>query len=212
MRGYVVAGIGTEIGKTVVSAILCRALKATYWKPVQAGELDWTDRMKVQHWTGLPEEHFAAEAYALTTPMSPHGAAPIDGVIIKKDKLFLPDSERPLLVELAGGIMVPLNEHHLNIDLLKTWQLPVILVSRYYLGNINHSLLTAAVLKEAGVPVQGWILNGSTVPTTKEAILRHSQLPLLAEIPESSSVDRKFVQVQAERLGPSLRASLGLVE
>ncbi|MEL7533056.1 MAG: dethiobiotin synthase [Bacteroidota bacterium] len=208
MQGYVVAGIGTEIGKTVVSAILCHALQAAYWKPVQAGELDFSDSHKVQKWAALSEAQLYQEAYALNQPMSPHAAAPLDGLTIDINQFSLPQSQHPLIVELAGGIMVPLNEEKLNLDLLKRWQLPVILVSRYYLGNINHSLLTAAILQQHGVPVKGWIFNGEPVQPTKEAILNFSKLPLLAEIPEAAQIDFHFVQKQAKRLQRRLRQAL----
>lgn len=208
MRGYVVAGIGTEIGKTVVSAILCHALQADYWKPIQAGELDNSDTHKVQKWGSLKDEQIIPEAYALNQPMSPHAAAPLDGVSIQMDQLNLPRTQRPFIVELAGGIMVPINEQKLNLDLLKGWQLPVILVSRYYLGNINHSLLSAEILQQNGVPIKGWILNGETVEATKEAILSFSQIPLLAEIPETTQIDSTFVQNQSMRLQASLKRAL----
>ena len=208
MQRYVVAGIGTEIGKTVVSAILCHALVADYWKPVQAGELDFSDSHKVQQWAALSDAQVHQEAYALNQPMSPHAAAPLDGVEISMDHFQLPESDHPLIVELAGGIMVPLNDRHLNLDLLKQWQLPVILVSRYYLGNINHSLLSAAILQQHGIPVKGWILNGDTVQPTKEAILSFSGIPLLAEIPDTEEVDSHFVQSEAQRLQASLRQAL----
>lgn len=208
MRGYVVAGIGTEIGKTVVSAILCRALGADYWKPIQAGELENTDSHKVANWAGMTSNQVLPEAYALTQPMSPHAAAPLDGVEIKTERLALPTTTNPLIIELAGGIMVPINEQQLNLDLLKLWQLPVILVSRYYLGNINHSLLSAAVLQQHGVPVKGWILNGEPVQASKEAIMNFSQLPVLAEIPETRNIDTQFIQSQAEQLREQLKADL----
>ncbi|MFK7922690.1 MAG: dethiobiotin synthase [Bacteroidia bacterium] len=208
MRGYIVAGIGTEIGKTVVSAILCHALGADYWKPIQAGELENTDSHKVQRWANLDSAQIIPEAYALTQPMSPHAAAPLDGVKIKTERLALPNTKNPLIAEIAGGIMVPINEHQLNLDLLKAWQLPVILVSRYYLGNINHSLLTAAILKQHGVPVKGWILNGKPVKASKEAILNFSQLPLLAEIPEAKYMGTHFVMIQAQKLSKQLKAAL----
>ena len=144
MRGYVVAGIGTEVGKTVVAAILVEKLRADYWKPVQAGNLDATDTLRVRHLTrhgGM----LHPEAWRLNTPVSPHAAAEIDGVRIRRASLELPHTGTPLIVELAGGLMVPLDSqpgHGLrHIDLRKEWCLPGVLVAQYYLGLLNHPLV-----------------------------------------------------------------------
>ena len=157
----IVAGIGTDTGKTVASAILCKALKADYWKPVQAGDLDNTDSHKVKRWTSETIIH--PEAYRLTQPMSPHAAATIDDLTIEASNLQIPTTENPLIVELAGGLMVPMREDYLNIDWVASTGLPVILIADYYLGSINHTLLSLAALKSRQIPLIG---SSSTVKKT----------------------------------------------
>lgn len=138
---YVITGIGTDVGKTVVSSILAEALKASYWKPIQAGDLDNSDSIKVNRFTD--SVRVLEEVFRLSEPMSPHAAAEIDGVEITKDDLSLPEVEGNLIVEGAGGIMVPVNSKGLTFaDLIEHWNLPTIVVSRHYLGSINHTLMT----------------------------------------------------------------------
>lgn len=183
MKKYIIAGIDTEIGKTVISAIVTEALQADYWKPVQSGELEHTDTDKVRALVSNSISAFHPEGYRLHTPMSPHAAAAIDGVTIEAEKLALPPTDNNLVVELAGGLMVPLTHDFLNIHLIKQWNIPVILISKYYLGSINHTLLSVEILKAHGVAIAGIIFNGETNATSKEAILHYSQLPCLGEIP-----------------------------
>ena len=143
---YVITGIGTDVGKTVVSAIISEALEAHYWKPIQAGDLDNSDSLKIAEYT--EKVKVLAEGYRLSQPMSPHAAAEIDGVEIQRSDLKLPEVSGNLIVEGAGGLMVPVNNDGLTFaDLIEDWNLPTIVVSRHYLGSINHSLLTAEVLK-----------------------------------------------------------------
>src|SRR5258708_4117654 len=139
MKGYVIAGIGTDIGKTFISAILAEALQADYWKPVQAGNLEKTDTDIVRELISNNRTFFHDSKYLLSRPMSPHAAAEIDNIEIDLNKLNLPNTSKILLIELPGGLMVPLNKKQLNIDLIKKWNLPVILVSQNYLGSINHT-------------------------------------------------------------------------
>lgn len=180
---YIIAGIDTEIGKTVVSSIVAEALQADYWKPIQSGELGHTDTDKVKALVSNQRAVFHPEAYRLNTPMSPHAAAAIDEVTIAPENIQLPDTESNLVVELAGGLMVPLTHEFLNIHLIKQLNIPVILVSKYYLGSINHTLLSVEVLKAHGVDIKGIIFNGEPNPSSKEAILAYSQLPCLGDIP-----------------------------
>ena len=157
MKHFVVAGIGTEIGKTLVSAILTEALEADYWKPVQAGNLDATDTDFIRQHVSNKVTACHPEGYRLIRPMSPHAAAAAEGIRIDLNKLSPPGTANPLVIELAGGLMVPLNDRQLNTDLLRIWNLPVILVSQSYLGSINHTLLSAEALKQLGVLVAGLI-------------------------------------------------------
>ncbi|MCH7506440.1 MAG: dethiobiotin synthase [Proteobacteria bacterium] len=203
MRGYVVAGIGTEVGKTVVAAILVEKLRADYWKPVQAGNLDASDTLRVRQLTrhgGM----LHPEAWRLNTPVSPHAAAEIDGVRIRRASLELPHTGTPLIVELAGGLMVPLDSqpgHGLsNIDLLKEWGLPVVLVANYYLGSINHTLLSVDAMRSRDIELAGLVFNGDTVKGSRSALLNLTGLKVLLDLPWADKVDTGFISTQAARL------------
>jgi dethiobiotin synthetase len=148
---FIIAGIGTEIGKTVTSAIVTQKLQADYWKPVQAGELDFSDSHKIDQYTSHPAV-IHPEAFRLNTPMSPHAAAAIDGLEVQVSDFKLPETENNLVVELAGGLLVPLNNSETNVDLIKHLGAPVILVANFYLGSINHTLLSVAHLKHHHIP------------------------------------------------------------
>ncbi len=203
MRGYIVAGISTAVGKTVVSAILVEKLLADYWKPVQAGDLDSCDTLRVQQLTSH-DGVFHPEAWRLNTAMSPHSAAKIDGVRISQDSLKLPGNGTPLIVELAGGLMVPLESQPgnelMNIDLLKKWGLPVVLVVNYYLGSINHTLLSIDALRARDIAMAGLVFNGDAISGSRSAILNLTGLRVLLDLPWADTLDRAFVSNQAERL------------
>jgi dethiobiotin synthetase len=198
MKRFVVSGIGTEVGKTVASAILAEALEADYWKPVQAGDLDNTDTMKVQRWTS--KVNCLPERYKLNTPASPHYAAAVDGIRISASDFKIPETEQNLIIEGAGGLMVPLNNAGLlYIDLFQAWQIPVILVSRHYLGSINHTLLSVDALKRRGIPIAGILFNGDENRATEEIVSSITQCKVLGRVPLAEEVDPKFIQKQAER-------------
>jgi dethiobiotin synthetase len=197
----IVAGIGTEVGKTIVSAILCEALTADYWKPVQAGSLDNTDSHLVSKLLRDTSEcRVWPEAVCLTKPMSPHAAAEIDQVEISLDSINLPKAQNHLVIELAGGLMVPLSSSVSNVDLVKKLACPVVLVSSYYLGSINHTLLSLYLLKSENIPVLGVIFNGETNTQSKEIILRLGSVSLLGEIPQSAHLDSTFIKYHAENI------------
>ena len=180
---YFVTGIGTEVGKTVVSAVLARALGADYWKPVQSGDLDFTDTDKVRQWAGLTEKRIHPEAYRLQLPMSPHASAAADGVRIELEHFQLPETQNALIVEGAGGLMVPLNDQDCMIDLIGRLGLPVVLVSRNYLGSINHTLLSVEALRARNIPIAGLVINGDQVLTTESIITKMSGLKIWFRIP-----------------------------
>ncbi|MEP0986113.1 dethiobiotin synthase [Ekhidna sp.] len=194
----IVGGIGTDTGKTVASAILCKALKADYWKPVQAGDLDNTDSHKVKKWT--PETIIHPEAYRLTQPMSPHAAATIDDLTIEASNLQIPTTENPLIVELAGGLMVPMREDYLNIDWVTSTGLPVILVADYYLGSINHTLLSLAAMKSRQIPLIGIIFNGEKNPSTFDVIMQRSGAKCLLEIDREKEITPAIIDSYASRI------------
>ncbi|PWL28741.1 MAG: dethiobiotin synthase [Fluviicola sp. XM-24bin1] len=197
MQKYIITGIGTEVGKTVVSAIVSEALRANYWKPVQAGDLDFSDSMKVDAWTD--NVNILEERYRLKTPMSPHAAADIDGISIASHDFQVPDVN-PLVIEGAGGLMVPLNQTGLTyLDVFQKWNLPVILVSRHYLGSINHTLMSVDALKQRGIEIKGIIFVGDEHPTTESIILKSTGLPMIIRIPMTDEVNKDFVMEQAKR-------------
>jgi dethiobiotin synthetase len=187
-EGYFVTGIGTEVGKTVVSACLVRALNAYYWKPVQAGDLHCTDMDRVRQWTELPAERMFPEKWALQLPASPHAAAAEEGARIELHDFTLPQCSGPLIVEGAGGLYVPLNDTHTMLDLIVHLGLPVVLVSRHYLGSINHTLLSLAALRSRGVQDIRLVFNGKEHPTTEEAIRKHGNIEPWFRMPELANV------------------------
>lgn len=179
-----ITGTDTDVGKTVVSAILMAGLKGVYWKPVQSGLDEITDTQWIKEKTQLPEKHFRPETYRLNLPLSPHAAAAHDGIKIEIDAFEIPEtkSSDTLIIEGAGGIMVPLNERHFMADLMMKTDAHVILVSRSSLGTINHTLLSLEYLKTRGVKVIGIIMNGQKNPGNRSAIERYGKVKILAEI------------------------------
>jgi dethiobiotin synthetase len=202
-KQFIITGIGTDIGKTVVSAIIAQSLDAFYWKPIQAGELENSDSIKVQNWT-TDSVTILQEKFRLTQPMSPHAAAEIDGVEIAKEALQLPLVEGNLVVEGAGGLMVPLNQKGLLlIDLFKEWNLPVIVVSRHYVGSINHTLLTIEALKNRKINIEGIVFVGDENKATESFILNYTDLKMIARIPLTQEVNTEFIHNQARILKES---------
>lgn len=199
MRGLVIAGIGTEVGKTIVSAIMVQRLKADYWKPVQAGSLDQSDTMTVRQLAPCGAV-FHPEALRLKRAMSPHAAAKKEGVLIEQKQMTLPLTENTLVVELAGGLMAPLAPGLSNIDLLSDWKLPVVLVSSYYLGSINHTLLSIEALKRRNISLLGLVFNGDPVESTRSAILESSGLRSLLDIERTDRFDSTWMEKQVENL------------
>ncbi|MEE3243258.1 MAG: dethiobiotin synthase, partial [Bacteroidota bacterium] len=151
---FFITGISTEVGKTVASAIVTEALEADYWKPIQAGDLDYSDTHKVKEFVANNKTVFHDNAFKLHTPMSPHAAADIDGVSIKASEIKRPETENNLVIEGAGGLLVPISETETILDLIQPED-KVIVVSRHYLGSINHTLLTIDKLKQAGKTIHG---------------------------------------------------------
>jgi len=188
-----VTGIGTGIGKTIVSAALVEKLKADYWKPIQSGDLDKSDSLSVKNLISNSITKIHPESYRLTQPFSPHKSAAIDGVTIDPDAIQLPTTSNALIVEGAGGLMVPLNSEFLIIDLIKKLGTEVVLVSQNYLGSINHTLLSIYVLKNYGIAIRGIIFNGIEDVYSKEFILKSTGVELLGHIPEYNLIDKKAI-------------------
>lgn len=179
---FFVAGISTEIGKTVVSSILVEALQADYWKPIQSGALEDSDTETVRQRISNSRSGFHPEAYRLREPLSPHAAAAIDGVTIELEKLIVPQTNNHLVIELAGGLLVPLNDHDLSIDFVQQTGFPVVLVSYNYLGSINHTLLSVEALRTRHIPILGLVFNGPATPATESFILKYTNLPCIGRV------------------------------
>lgn len=193
-----VTGIGTGIGKTYISAILTEALHADYWKPVQAGFEEVTDTQWIRSITGLTTH---PEAYKLKLAASPHIAAREEDIIISIPHLLKsrPATDRNLVIEGAGGLMVPLNENEFVADFISSLDVPLILVSRNMLGSINHSLLTAMACREKGLKVLGWIFNDDYLNYENE-IVRWSGIPSIGSIPFHPDPAKEFIIEQADKL------------
>ncbi|HKK47273.1 MAG TPA: dethiobiotin synthase [Balneolaceae bacterium] len=199
-REIFVTGTDTGIGKTVISAMLTKALNAAYWKPIQAGLEEETDTEFVQRVTGLPTSQIKPERYRLKTPMSPHGAAEIDGVSIALKDFVLPDySTDHLVVEGAGGLLVPVNDQDMIIDLIRYLELPVVLVVRSTLGTLNHTFLSLEALRERDIPVLGVVMNGPRHQSNYEAIQHYGDIEVLAQIEELKDVNPPTLQETFEQ-------------
>ncbi|MCP9797822.1 dethiobiotin synthase [Cyanobium sp. Lug-B] len=197
----VVCGTDTDVGKTVVSALLVEGLGATYWKPVQSGLEGGGDTGRVQQLLGLPPERVWPEAYRLTAPVSPHWAAERDGVSIDPARLALPAGDGPLVVETAGGLLVPLRRNWLQIEQIAVWGLPVLLVARSGLGTLNHTLLSLEALSRRSIPVLGLVLNGDPHPDNPRTLEALGGVPVLAELPPLDPLDREGLERQWQRSG-----------
>ncbi|RIV70739.1 dethiobiotin synthase [Flagellimonas aequoris] len=192
---FFITGISTEVGKTVASAIVVEALAADYWKPIQAGDLNHSDSHKIEALISNDRTVIHPNSYALNTPMSPHAAADIDGISIQLDKIVPPTTKNDLVIEGAGGLLVPLNKTDTIYDLIQP-DYKVIVVSRHYLGSINHTLLTIEKLQQKGVAI-GIIFSGNEHPTTEEIILKKTGAVFLGRINEEKKFNKEVVKKYA---------------
>ena len=204
----VVCGTDTDVGKTVVSALLVQGLQAQYWKPVQSGLEQGGDRQWLTQLLQLPQQRWIPEAYAFQAPVSPHWAAEQENCCIDPDQLSLPSTTEPLVVETAGGVMVPLSRNWLQIEQLERWQLPIVLVGRSGLGTLNHTLLTLEALRRRGLTVHGLVLNGPAHADNPHTLEQLGGVPVLAQLPPlnpltAESLDQQWRQQQ---LGPRFEA------
>jgi dethiobiotin synthetase len=203
-----ITGTGTGIGKTVVSAILAEALQADYWKPIQAGYDEGTDTDWVRSVLSNNKSRVYPEVYRFKLPASPHLAAREEGRTISLEKIFSAFSQhvapgRRLIMEGAGGLLVPLNEHELVLDLIRKLNSKIILVSRHYLGSINHSLMTAQVCRQKSLRVAGWIFNDQFMDY-EDDIIQWSGYPKLASIGKLTDIDRSVIKEKAEEIKEKL--------
>jgi dethiobiotin synthetase len=196
----VIAGTDTDVGKTIVSALVVQGLAARYWKPVQSGLAAGSDSARLRELLALPAERLLPEAYRFQAPVSPHWAAELEGARIDPGRLALPEVEGPLVVECAGGLMVPLrldaDGSLLQIDQLRVWALPVLLVARSGLGTLNHTLLSLEALRQRAIPVLGLVLNGPLHPDNPRTLEALGGVPVLAQLPPLEPLSAKGLQEQ----------------
>jgi len=191
MKPLVITGTDTDVGKTVVAAMLTLGLNGYYWKPIQSGTRDGTDAKRVAELTGLPRERLLPERFVLTEPLSPHRAAELDGVEIDITTLAMPrvPDGTWLIVEGAGGIFVPVNRGALQVHLFARWAAPVVVVARTSLGTINHTLLTLEALRQRRLHVLGIVFVGASLPDTERTIVEFSGVKRLGRLPFLSRLD-----------------------
>ena len=204
MSSYFITGIGTEVGKTLVAAVVAEALQADYWKPIQAGSLMLTDTHSAQGLINNKKTKFYPSAYELSEPMSPHAAAAIDGIEIDYKKIIRPTTKNKLVIEGAGGLLVPINQAQTIADLI----LPndqVIVVSRHYLGSINHTLLTLSELKARNIEVLGLVYSGDKHPSTEQIIEAQSGVKVLGRIDEEPYFDANVITYYAGKFKKMLQ-------
>jgi dethiobiotin synthetase len=196
MKKIFITGISTDVGKTIASAIVTEALQADYWKPIQAGELDNCDAKKVEKLISNQQSKFHPNSYALQTPMSPHAAAEIDGITIDLAEITEPKTKNHLVIEGAGGLLVPLNDSETILDIIKP-DYKVLVVSRHYLGSINHTLLTIKLLQEKGFEVSV-IFSGEEHKTTEEIIKKMTNISVIGRIEEEPYFDTNVIREYAD--------------
>ena len=203
MSTFFITGISTEVGKTVAAAIITEALQADYWKPIQAGDLDNSDTHKVKRLVSNDISQYHDNSFALNTPMSPHASAKMDNITISANKIKRPKTKNTLVIEGAGGVLVPINDTETVAQLIAPTD-KVIIVSRHYLGSINHTLMTVEVLKARKLKIAGILFSGDEHPTTEAIIAKMSQVPIIGRIDEEPYIDANVVSEYADRLREKL--------
>jgi dethiobiotin synthetase len=198
-RKFFISGNGTDVGKTVVSACLVHALEADYWKPIQAGDLEFGDAKRVKNLVGRNCGKIHSSTYGLTQPMSPHAAAKIDAVEIQLGRFKIPKTENDLIIEGAGGLLVPLNEQQTIMDLMCQLNFPLILVLGTYLGSINHSLLSILAAKQRKVEIAGVIFFGDRNEESERIILKMSGLKRLGGVYPSETITSDNIHIYSQQ-------------
>lgn len=200
-----VSGIGTDVGKTVASAIICEALLADYWKPVQTGSYFSTDSDKLKKYISNTKTNIHPESFVLRQYMSPHAAAELEGKHIELAAINVPETSNTLVIEGAGGIMVPLNDKEFIVDLIVKTGAEVVLVIQNYLGSINHSLLSIDALKFRNIPVKGIIFNGPPHKLSEDIILSYSGHKCIGRIQKETIINRDVISKYAAQFAPELK-------
>lgn len=199
MRNIIVAGQGTDVGKTVVSAILAKMLKADYWKPIQCGIGADSDAETMNRLIDPHKHQIFPPAYAFKHCLSPHHAARLENIQIDPSQIALPKTDRPLIIEMVGGLLVPLSLDFLSLDLFRQWESAWVLVSRHYIGSINHTLLTLEALKQQGISLAGIVFNGTPNPDSEAAILNYAHAPLLGRVFSETLITPQVIERYACR-------------
>ena len=192
---FIICGTDTDIGKTLISSFFVRGLNSFYWKPIQSGIESQTDSQTVKTLAQVSKDKIIKEAYVFTKPLSPHWAAEIDHETINFDMLRLPKVNGPLIVETAGGLMVPLTRNFLQIDQIKQWNLPVILVCKSSLGTLNHTLLSIEALKRRNIEILGLVVNGEKHLDNPKTLVEFSGIPLITEFPHIKKMDSNNLDI-----------------
>lgn len=205
MRKIFVTGIGTDVGKTVVSSILVEALQADYWKPVQTGSYFSTDASKVQKYISNSITKVHPESYVLKQYMSPHAAAELEGVQIELSQITMPSSEnKVMIIEGAGGIMVPINENEFIIDIIRKFDCETVLVIQNYLGSINHSMLSIDALKYRNIKLLGIVFNGPPHKLSEDIIMKYADVPCIGRIYKESVINAEVITRYAQQFASTL--------
>jgi dethiobiotin synthetase len=192
-----ITGISTDVGKTIASSIVVEALESDYWKPIQAGDLDNSDSHKIESYISNNKTIIHKNSYLLNTPASPHLAAKLDGIAIDLNKITEPSTKNHLVIEGAGGLFVPLNDNDCVIDLIKP-DYKVVVVSRHYLGSINHTLLTIEALQNRKITIAGIIFNGNENKSTEEIILSKTNIKCIGRIQDEPYFDKNVISEYAD--------------
>ena len=197
---FVICGTDTDIGKTLISSFFVRGLNSFYWKPIQSGMESETDSQAVKRLAKVKKTKIINEAYIFREPVSPHWAAEIDQKVVNFQRLNLPNVDGSLIIETAGGIMVPITRNYLQIDLIKKWNIPVILVCRSGLGTLNHTLLSIEALKKRNIKILGLVINGKKHLDNPKTLTEFSSLPIIAEFPFIQKIDSNKLDIIWEKL------------
>lgn len=195
-KGLIICGTDTDVGKTIISALIVQGLKATYWKPIQSGLADGGDTGRICQLLNLSSNRWIKESYKFKAPVSPHWAAEKEEIKIKTNNLELPKTSNFLVIETAGGVMVPLTRKFLQIEQIQLWNLPVLLVARSGLGTLNHTLLTLEALKNKGIEVLGLFLNGPSHEDNPKTLEQFGHVPVIGQLPLLSEVSKENLESQ----------------
>ena len=205
MKRYFITGIGTDVGKTIAAAILAEALEADYWKPIQAGNLENTDSMKLSKLVSNSKSIIHPESYKLKLAMSPHAAAEHENIKISLTDIHLPKTQNYLVIEGAGGLLVPLNNHDTMIDLIDKIYCEVILVSKHYLGSINHTLMSIDILKRRNISIGGLLFNGNENKETESIIKNLTGIKVIGRINKLEQINSQSIKYETKYFKDSVR-------